>query len=141
MLRQFTDGGFQVFQRFLLGITTGNRSELIAVGKVFVFRLFYDAEYLHGRPPCTRDFRNIVTLSSVQGNQDGCARCYCRPVTPAYVGRKAGPGRVLENHRLASLRYEVGVGTGLEVLQASEQWLCASSPSAWRPCSTTTWRS
>jgi hypothetical protein len=39
------------------------------------------------------------------------------------VGRKAGLEQARENHRLASLRYEVGVGTSLEVLQASEQLL------------------
>ncbi len=36
---------------------------------------------------------------------------------------KAGLEQARENHRLASLRYEVGVGTILEVLQASEQLL------------------
>jgi hypothetical protein len=36
---------------------------------------------------------------------------------------KAGLEQARENHRLASLRYEVGVGTSLEVLQASEQLL------------------
>lgn len=36
---------------------------------------------------------------------------------------KAGLEQARESHRLASLRYEVGVGTSLEVLQASEQLL------------------
>ncbi|MBC7294242.1 MAG: TolC family protein, partial [Thermoleophilia bacterium] len=36
---------------------------------------------------------------------------------------RAGLEQARENHRLASLRYEVVVGTSLEVLQASEQLL------------------
>ena len=39
------------------------------------------------------------------------------------MGRRASLQQARENHRLASLRYEVGVGSGPEVLEASEQWL------------------
>ncbi|MBC7104642.1 MAG: TolC family protein, partial [Firmicutes bacterium] len=53
---------------------------------------------------------------------------------------KAGLDQAREDHRLASLRYEVGVGTSLEVLRPRSS-CCASSPSTWRPCTTTTWRS
>ncbi|MGQ9533502.1 MAG: TolC family protein [Desulfotomaculales bacterium] len=41
---------------------------------------------------------------------------------------KAGLEQARENHRLASLRYGVGVGTSLEVLQASERWLAPRVP-------------
>jgi hypothetical protein len=58
-----------------------------------------------------------------ESNGFRCPRWYCRPVTPDGIRRKAGLEQARENRRLASLRYEVGVGTSLEVLQASEQLL------------------
>ncbi|MGQ9533604.1 MAG: TolC family protein [Desulfotomaculales bacterium] len=60
---------------------------------------------------------------SIQVGREGCARCHRRSVVPDCVRRKARLERGRENHRLASLRYGVGVGTSLEVLQASEQLL------------------
>jgi len=93
-----------------------------------------------GIPGCTFTSRpaQIIDVEKAEINLENTRNQVALDLTRAYLNAlaagkvsqslKAGLEQARENHRLASLRYEVGVGTGLEVLQASEQWLAHRVP-------------